>query len=111
MMTGHWLLRRTQTAAGRTWTRAPEAVEWLKEWYADNPPAVREDGRPTCFGVDAKAAHAIEALARGKDVAWVYWTATGSLTASTVVACPNRHHPGIPCPLPPTEHEGANDVA
>ncbi|GAB2901343.1 hypothetical protein [Streptomyces mayteni] len=100
MMTGHWLLRRRQTAAHRTWPTASGAVEWLSGRYGVNPPAVREDGHPTCFGLAVKAAHAIDALTRGNDVAWVYWTTTGSLTASSVVSCPNRHHPRIACPLP-----------
>ncbi|MEU9115759.1 hypothetical protein AB0D04_29265 [Streptomyces sp. NPDC048483] len=101
MMVGHWLLRRDQTAAERTWTRAVDAVSWLKGIYRENLPLDREDGRTAYCGLHVKTAYALDALPRGVDVTWAYWMTSGSLTSYSVVACPNRPHPDIACPLPP----------
>ncbi|WP_246103503.1 hypothetical protein [Streptomyces piniterrae] len=101
MMVGHWLMRRNQAAAECTWTSPVNAVSWLKGVYEENPPLEREDGRLAYCGFDVKTAYALDALPRGTDVTWAYWTASGSLASYSVVACPNRSHPHIPCPLPP----------
>ncbi|GAA3626158.1 hypothetical protein ACG5V6_18070 [Streptomyces chitinivorans] len=100
-MTGHWLLRRAQAARGRTWTEVEAAVAWLEKNHADNPPKARDDGGRSYVGVETKAGYARDALPRGVDVTWGYWTASGSMASFSVVCCPNRHHPHTPCPLPP----------
>ncbi|MGW4201729.1 hypothetical protein [Streptomyces sp. NPDC004726] len=95
MMTGHWLLRRTQTSPDRTWTDPVAALDWLTDHYAANPPFTGHTSH------EVKTAHARECLPLGVDVTWAYWTNAGSLVSYSVVSCPNRHQPHIPCPLPP----------
>lgn len=99
MMTGHWLMRKHQVAG--TWTDVRDAVTWLEKHYADNPPARRDDGGQAYCSVDWRVECALDALPRGKDVTWGYWTQGTSLCSFSVVSCVNRHHPGLPCPLPP----------
>ncbi|WP_230396181.1 hypothetical protein [Streptomyces blattellae] len=100
-MTGHWLQKRGQAAAARTWTDVADAVEWLKQGYTDNPPAERTDGLRAYVGLDVKLAYAIDALPCGVDISWVHYTKSKSLFSASVVCCPNRFHPTLTCPLPP----------
>ncbi|HWN00928.1 MAG TPA: hypothetical protein VNO54_28085 [Streptosporangiaceae bacterium] len=102
MMTGHWLMRRAQTRAECTWTDASEAVDWLKQRYVENPPIVRPDGGRAYVDVDARIVYALDVLPRGVDVTWGYWTNPSTLASHSVVACANRFHPHIPCPLEPS---------
>ncbi|WP_269853070.1 hypothetical protein [Streptomyces sp. RPT161] len=101
MMNGHWLLRRSQTAADRTWTNPETAVAWLEKTYAENPPFERDDGRRAYTGRETKTEYAMDVLPRGVDVSWVYYLKSASLASFSVVCCPNHFHPEIPCPLPP----------
>ncbi|MER5771013.1 hypothetical protein [Streptomyces sp. NPDC001985] len=95
MQTGHWLLRTGQTTPDRTWSALSQALAWLAEIHAAHPPHGRYPG------VDIKLAHARDALPRGTDVVWVHYTRTQHLVSLSVVCCPQRFHPGIPCPGAP----------
>ncbi|MEU8570465.1 hypothetical protein AB0C51_19315 [Streptomyces pathocidini] len=101
MMTGHWLLRRSQTAADRTWTDVGDAMTWLKTTYESNPPFKRDDGKQAYAALDTKIVYAMDVLPRGVDVTWAHYTESSSLTSFTVVCCPNQFHPEIACPMPP----------
>jgi hypothetical protein len=57
MMSGHWLMKRGQASAERTWTDPLEAVEWLTKQYQENPPHqdtrgtdLHQPGRQTAAG-------------------------------------------------------------
>lgn len=100
MMTGHWLMRRSQVA--ETWTRAEDAVAWLQARYAEIPPVEREDGKAAYCSVEWRVAYALDVLPRGKDAVWSYWTRSRMLTSYAVVCCPHLFHPTVPCPLPST---------
>ncbi|KIF69788.1 hypothetical protein HY68_16295 [Streptomyces sp. AcH 505] len=102
LMTGHWLMRRDQTAADRTWTTDGDAIGWLQATYEVNPPFERDDGGLAYIALEDKIAYATDSLHRGVDVCWVHYTKSSSLVSFSVVACPNHHHPHISCPLPPT---------
>ncbi|MEV5047321.1 hypothetical protein AB0N20_22465 [Streptomyces griseoincarnatus] len=98
MMTGWWLMRRGQVAA--TWEDDPRpAVAWLEQQYAAHPPMTREDGRQAYASLEWKRAYALDQLPRGRDITWGYWTSAGSLASFSVVSCPNRFHPDLPCPV------------
>ncbi|MDT0446755.1 hypothetical protein [Streptomyces johnsoniae] len=100
MMTGHWLLRREETAAERTWTDADLAVRWLNKLYVEYPPFSRDDGKRAYTDLKTKLDYARDALPRGVDVAWVHYNRLSNLVSFSVVCCPNHFHPGIPCPRP-----------
>lgn len=94
VITGHWLLRQSQTSADRTWTTAGDAVEWLKKVYHDRPPT--GDYMP----VEDKARFAEGELLIGNDVVWA-WYYGRNFVSSSVICCPNLPlHPDIPCPPP-----------
>jgi hypothetical protein len=101
MMTGHWLMRRAQTAPERTWNDVADALGWLGKTHADAPPTTRPDGSPAYLTLEGKLAYARKVLPHGVDVAWVYYLASRNLISYSVVCCPNRLHPALPCPLPP----------
>lgn len=102
MMTGHWLMRRAQTTAEHTWTDVAQAIDWLWRRYDQTPPLARTDGGTAYVDVDARIDYAFDALPRGVDVTWGYWTGRSMLASHSVVACVNRFHPQIPCPLEPS---------
>ncbi|MFF1702473.1 hypothetical protein [Streptomyces sp. NPDC058252] len=102
LMTGHWLQKSGQASADRTWTNVIDAVEWLKKCYTDNPPFERTDGLHAYVGVDVKVAYAYDVLPGGVDVTWVHYTPAKNLFSLSVVCCPNRFHPRLACPLPPS---------
>lgn len=102
LMTGHWLLKRSQTSASRTWTDVAEAVSWLMAQYDKNPPMKREDGLKAYVDRERWKAGACDRLPGGTDIHWCYWTQSGSKTSFAAVCCPNHFHPEIPCPLPPS---------
>ncbi|WP_244189488.1 hypothetical protein [Streptomyces incarnatus] len=102
LMTGHWLLKRNQTSAGRTWTDPAVALKWLTKHYLENLPFEREDGRRAYAGLETKREYAIDVLPVGVDVSWVYYTRSGNIVSLSVVCCPNRHHPELGCPMPPS---------
>lgn len=102
MEVGHWLMRRNQTAADRTWVNAPDAVDWLKKTYAANPPFVREDGKRAYLDLDTRIRYSEDSLSHGVDVCWVHYTKSSNLVSFSVVCCPHRFHPQTPCPLPPS---------
>lgn len=108
MMTGHWLMRRTQTRTEYTWTDAHQAVDWLQQRYAENPPITRTDGGRAYTDVDVRVNYAHDVLPRGVDVTWGYWTSSSTLTSHSVVACTNHFHPNIPCPLQPSSMRSPN---
>src|ERR1700722_3178766 len=100
--TGHWLLRRSQAAADRTWTRVEDAMKWLTGIYADRPPFERSDGLTAYLSLDARSKLTQESLALGSDTVWAYYARNGSYISYEVVCCPSSYfHPEISCPLPP----------
>jgi hypothetical protein len=101
-MTGYWLLKRNQTSLDRTWTTPEAVMAWLTKQYEANPPLTRTDGGTAYGSLDDKLAYAAEALPRGVDVTWAYYTPAQAIASYSVVCCPNRFHPQTPCPLPPT---------
>lgn len=104
MQTGHWLMRRSQTTADRSWTDAADAVDWLTKTYGADQPFERENGEQSYVHLDVKVAQAEDDLPRGNDVVWVHYARSSSLVSFAVVCCPHRFHPRIPCPLPPPDH-------
>jgi hypothetical protein len=104
MMTGHALMRRKQTAPGRTWTTVGEAVDWLTKVYADRPPSFAPSDLYASLEdmMRSKARHAEESLSGGSDDVWAYYAPNGAFIHYSVICCPNRLHPAIPCPLPPS---------
>jgi hypothetical protein len=98
-MSGHWLMKRSQTAAERTWTDAVAAVDWLSKHFLDNPPMEREDGRQAYTDLETKREYALDVLPGGVDVSWVYYNRSGSIVSLNVVCCPNAHHRQLACPL------------
>lgn len=98
MMTGHWLLKRDQVAG--TWEDPAAAVEWLTGWWKTLQPMEGAEGRHAYPCVEEKIPYALDALGRGVDVTWCYWTRTRMLVSYSVVACANRFFPKIPCPAP-----------
>lgn len=101
-MTGHWLMKKSQVSADRTWIDLGVALAWLTKKYKENPPFVRADGLEAYSSLDNKLEYATDVLPRGVDVSWVYYTSSKSLISFSVVCCPNRFHPDISCPLPPS---------
>ncbi|WP_329385785.1 hypothetical protein [Streptomyces sp. NBC_01716] len=101
MQTGHWLTRRTQTSADRAWTDLPDALDWLKTAYGANLPFEREDGKRAYLDLPTKVGYAEDSLRRGSDAVWVHYTKSSNLVSFSVVCCPQRFLPEIPCPLPP----------
>jgi hypothetical protein len=102
LMTGHWLMKRNQTSADRTWTDVTDAVVWLTAQYDTNPPFKGEDGLRAYDSRENWVAGAYDRLPGGSDIHWCYWTQGGSKTSFAVVCCRNHFHPDIPCPLPPS---------
>lgn len=101
MMTGHWLTRRIITQRKYTWTDPRQPLEWLARGYREHPPASRTDGGQAYIPLETKLETAADLIPRGVDVTWCYWTTrVGFMASLSVVSCPNRHHPEIPCPLP-----------
>jgi hypothetical protein len=96
VMTGHWLLRRAQTAPARTWSDPIDALRWLERFYENNTP------QPGYLSAKIRLPYALNSLPRGVDVTWAYWTKSRSFASASLVACANLHHPHIPCPLPPS---------
>lgn len=92
VMTGHALLRPKRVAA--TWTDAAEAVAWLKKNYSDRPPT--GDYSPW----EVKEPFYTGELLGGNDVVLSYYHGR-NLVHSSVISCPNGHHPDIPCPQSP----------
>lgn len=101
MMTGHWLMKRSQAARDRTWTDPAVALEWMTQNYRAHPPFEREDGRRAYESLDVKRDYVIRVLPGGVDVTWAYYNRAGNIVSMSVVCCPNRHHPDLACPLPP----------
>lgn len=80
LMTGHWMAKKGQAAADRTWTDVTDAVEWLKRHYTDQPPFERSDGLQAYVGLDGKLGYAFDVLPRG-------WTSPGFTTPSRGACC------------------------
>ncbi|PZG23590.1 hypothetical protein C1I95_02945 [Micromonospora craterilacus] len=99
--TGHWLLRRDQATAERTWTDVADAATWMRRVHQANP-ADRSGG--VLLTVDELVEQKAANLARGGDVVWGYYTPAFSYVSAAVVCCPSRFFPDIPCPLPPRTH-------
>ncbi len=95
---GHWLLRRHQAAADRTWADVAGAGTWMSRVREANP---ADTSGGALLTVDEKVARQCESLRLGSDMCWGYYTATFSYVSFAVVCCPNRLFPAIPCPLPP----------
>lgn len=96
VMTGHALLRVAQTSPDRTWINASSAIDWLKKTYADHPPL--GDYLP----LEARVRYDEEFLPLGMDVIWAYYKRSTELISYSVICCPHRGFPDIPCPLPPS---------
>ncbi len=94
MQLGHYLTSRRATAAERTWTDVNQALDWLAQVAADNPPAgsyaLITDNRP------GKRAQ----LLGGSDIYHQYYTGTSSMAAYAIICCPHAHLT-VTCPLPP----------
>jgi hypothetical protein len=99
MMSGHWLLKRNQASAERTWTDPTAALDWATKHYLDNPPTEREDGQHWYLDLETKRDYARDVLPVGVDVSWVYYNRSGNIVSLNLVCCPNRHHPALTCPL------------
>ncbi|WP_234311753.1 hypothetical protein [Streptomyces griseus] len=99
VMSGHWLMKRSQASHERSWADPVAALDWLTKLFLDNLPMEREDGRPPYAGLDTKRDYALDVLPVGVDVSWVYYNRSGSMVSLNVVCCPNRHHPDLTCPL------------
>ncbi|MGW3910546.1 hypothetical protein ACWEBX_03325 [Streptomyces sp. NPDC005070] len=95
MQTGHALMR-TGLVAG-TWTDVRDAVDWLAGLYGTAQPIERTDGGIAYLDADTKASYALDALPRGLDVVWAYWTQSRLLASYSVVCCPHRDI-DVPCP-------------
>ncbi|WP_406493054.1 hypothetical protein OG936_06120 [Streptomyces sp. NBC_00846] len=102
LMTGHWLLKRNQSAADRTWSDTDVVLAWLTKHYQENPPFEREDGKAAYCTLDNKLEYAADVLPRGVDVSWVHFTKSQNMVSLSVACCPNHFHPEISCPLPPS---------
>lgn len=98
---GHYLLRRREASAGRTWTTAEEAVRWLADTYNRHPPVERQDGQ-AWVALDARKRHSCDGLIHGSDALWHYETRGGTTVVYAVICCPHSHMPQIPCPCPPS---------
>ncbi|SIM53209.1 hypothetical protein SAMN04489832_0448 [Micromonospora cremea] len=92
---GHSLLKLTKVSADRTWTDIDDALSWLAKTWIDNPPG--GDVLPLEKTIEYKR----EALLLGSDVCTGYYTPGFSYVDFTIICCPNRFFPNIPCPLPP----------
>lgn len=95
VQTGYALLRVRRTSADRTWTTVGDAVDWLRQTYAERPPS--GDYLP----LEEMIRHDEELLPLGKDVVWAYYSRGGYFVSYSVICCPSIFHPDIPCPLPP----------
>lgn len=100
-MTGWWLTKRNHVSADRTWADMGIAIAWLTKQYEANLPFERADGLRAYNSLDSKLEYATDVLPCGVDVSWVYYMPSKNLIAFSVVCCPNRFHPELPCPLPP----------
>ncbi|MFM9368756.1 hypothetical protein [Streptomyces sp. Da 82-17] len=101
-MTGYWLQKKNQVASDRTWSDLGIVLAWLTKQYEANLPFERPDGRQAYSTLDTKLDYATDVLPRGVDVSWVYYTPSERLISFSIVCCPNRFHPEIACPLPPS---------
>ncbi|GGZ25901.1 hypothetical protein GCM10010387_19360 [Streptomyces inusitatus] len=102
LMTGHWLLKRNQSAEEFTWTNPESALAWLIKRHQESSPFEHADGKAAYCALEQKLEHAADALPRGVDVSWVHYTRSQTMVSLSVVCCPNRFHPDIPCPFPPS---------
>lgn len=100
-MTGWWLTKKNHVSAERTWADMSNAIAWLTKQYEVNLPFERSDGLQAYNSLDSKVKYATDVLPCGVDVSWVYYMPSKNLIAFSVVCCPNRFHPELPCPLPP----------
>lgn len=109
MQVGHWLMRRDQAAAHRTWTDLSDAMDWLRKTYDASPPFERPDDRRAYIDLEVKSTYAADALGRGVDAVWVHYAKTTNLVSFSVVCCPHRFLRDLPCPLPPLSTDGRQD--
>ncbi|MFF3557141.1 hypothetical protein ACWD4V_07550 [Streptomyces tsukubensis] len=101
-MTGYWLMKKHLASGERTWSDLGAALAWLTKVYEANPPFERADGLKAYSSLEEKLEYAEDVLPRGVDVSWVHYLASENLASFSVVCCPNRFHPDIPCPFNPT---------
>ncbi|RKR87902.1 hypothetical protein BDK92_2203 [Micromonospora pisi] len=99
MQTGHYLLRRDQTARERTWIDVQGPLTWLAETYAQLPP----DPALSYMELAERLEYTGQSLRHGGDTIWHYTTSKSGnrLVVFAVICCPHRHLTAIPCPLPP----------
>lgn len=97
--TGHYLLRRDQTARERTWVNVQDALAWLAETYAQHPP----DAALSYIELADRLRWTREGLEGGADAMWHMTASLGAnrVVCYSVICCPHRHHTRTPCPLPP----------
>ncbi|WP_241740934.1 hypothetical protein [Streptomyces sp. L2] len=100
LMSGHWLMKRSQASSDRTWADPAVALEWMTKHYLANPPYERDGGRQAYTGLEVSRAYVSDVLPLGVDVSWVYYNRSQNIVSICVVCCPNRHHPALACPLP-----------
>jgi hypothetical protein len=101
MQLGHYLLRRRDTTAARTWTSVDDAMDWLGKTYAAHPPLTLADGAQAYVDLEARRRYTRDGLHHGVDAFWLYYTAGFGVVAYAVICCPHKHLTTIPCPLPP----------
>ncbi|WP_406192005.1 MULTISPECIES: hypothetical protein [unclassified Streptomyces] len=84
-MTGHWLMKKTQVSADRTWADLGIAFAWLTKEYEENPPFIRADRLQAYSSLENKLEYATDVLPRGVDVSWAYYTPSKNLISFSVV--------------------------
>lgn len=94
---GQELLRRTKVAPERTWTDVEEALDWFGKTWVANPPG--GDVLSLNKTIEYSRGH----LLRGSDICAGYYTPGFSFVSFSIICCPNRFFPDIPCPLPPRQ--------
>ena len=99
---GHYLLRRRDTTAARTWTNVDDAMDWLGTTHAAHPPLTLSNGSQAYPALQARRRHTRDGLHHGVDAFWLYYTTKFGVVACAVICCPHRHMTTSPCPLPPS---------
>lgn len=95
MMTGHWLLKASMAHPDQTWTTPDDAVAWLCRQHEETPP----DTALTYVPLESCIPRWRERLPSGGDVTLAHWASGNRLASFSVVCCPNRFHPDLPCPF------------
>lgn len=98
IQTGHWLLRRRDAAASRTWTDVDDVVTWLTARYERNPPSAQL----SYISLDERTATTRDGLLHGVDAWWEYYTGGMGVFVAAAICCPHAHLRALLCPMPPS---------